>query len=171
VVVQAIGDARDVVVVAQSFGGYVAPIVADRLSTVRLLVLVAGMIPRPGESAEAMFDSTGWRPSPEAGGDALETFYHDVPPKLAREALAHGRSQSPTAGSEPWPLERWPGVPVRFVLCQRDRFFPAAWLRGVVRDRLGVAPDELDSGHCPALSKPRELADLLDREAIEVIGG
>ena len=31
VVIEAIGDRQDVVVVAQSFGGYVAPLVADRI--------------------------------------------------------------------------------------------------------------------------------------------
>ena len=54
-------DRRDVVVVAQSFGGYVAPIVAERIGA-RLIVLVAGMVPSPGESAEEMFANTGWQP-------------------------------------------------------------------------------------------------------------
>src|SRR5262245_58598564 len=45
---------RDLIVVAQSFGGYTAPIVCDRVAA-HLLVLVAGMIPAPGESAEVMF--------------------------------------------------------------------------------------------------------------------
>ena len=44
---------------------------------------------------------------------------------------------------------------------RQDRFFPASWLRDVVADRLGLLADELDSGHCPALSRPRELADRL----------
>ena len=47
-VVDAIGDRADLVVVAQSFGGFTAPLVCDRLP-VDLLVLVAGMVPRPGE--------------------------------------------------------------------------------------------------------------------------
>jgi hypothetical protein len=33
--------------------------------------------------------------------------------------------------------------------------FPAAVTREVVR--LGIDPDELDGGHCPFLSRPREL--------------
>jgi pimeloyl-ACP methyl ester carboxylesterase len=165
------GGGEPVVVVAQSFGGYVAPIVAAAAPDVRLLVLVAGMIPRPGESADEMFEATGWRPGPEAGGSEAATFYHDVPPDLAGEAMSRGRRQSSTPGSQPWPLERWPDVPVRFVLCRNDRFFPATWLRAVVRDRLGIIPEELDSGHCPALSRPRELAALLDWYADEVIPG
>jgi hypothetical protein len=48
------------------------------------------------------------------------------------------------------------------IVCRNDRFFPARWLRGIVRDRLGIAPDETDSGHCPALSRPVELAHLLE---------
>lgn len=43
-----------------------------------------------------------------------------------------------------------------------DRFFPPDWLRGVVRDRLGIGPDELQSGHTPALSRPAELVDLME---------
>src|SRR2546430_5680059 len=50
-VVEAIGDRSDLVVVGQSFGAFVVPLVADRLPT-RALVLVAGMIPAPGERPE-----------------------------------------------------------------------------------------------------------------------
>ena len=47
----AIGDRADLVVVAQSFGGFTAPLVCHRLP-VDLLVLVAGMVPRPAESPD-----------------------------------------------------------------------------------------------------------------------
>ena len=162
VVVDAIGRRRDVVVVAQSFGGYVAPIVADRIGA-DLLVLVAAMVPLPGETADEMFRTTGWQPGQSDDGSMRAVFYHDVPDELAEEAMARGRRQSDTPGSEPWPLAAWPAVPTRFILCRNDRFFPAAWLRAVARDRLGLTPDEIDSGHCPALSRPRELAGLLER--------
>lgn len=162
VVVEAVGGRRDVVVVAQSFGGYVAPIVAHRIKA-RLIVLVAGMIPSPGESAEAMFANTGWQPERRPDTSTVAVFYHDVPRELAEEALkGGGRRQSETPGREPWPLAAWPKIPTRFILCRNDRFFPAAWLRRVAKDRLGVIPDEIESGHCPALSRPHELAALLN---------
>jgi pimeloyl-ACP methyl ester carboxylesterase len=161
-VVDAIRDPRDVVVVAQSFGGYVAPIVAERIDA-RLIVLVAAMIPSPGESAEEMFVNTRWEPERLEDSSAHAVFYQDVPRELADEALSRGRPQSDTPGREPWPLAGWPDIPTRFVLCRNDRFFPARWLRPLVRDRLGIEPDEIESGHCPALSRPRELAELLDR--------
>jgi pimeloyl-ACP methyl ester carboxylesterase len=159
VLVESVRDTRDLVVVGQSLGGYVAPIVAAQLNAV-LIVLVAGMVPSPGESAEEMFSNTGWQPDPSAS-DEMETFYHDVPPALARQAVARGRRQSDTPGREPWPMPAWPDIPTRFVLGRNDRFFTAPWLRGVVRDRLGIDADEIASGHCPALSRPIELAQLL----------
>ena len=161
VVIEAIDDRKDVVVVAQSFGGYVAPLVADRIGA-RMIVLVAGMVPSPGETAEEMFRNTQWQPARLADTSTIAVFYHDLPPDLAEEALAHGRGQSDTPGSEPWPLAAWPDVETRAVVGRNDRFFPIEWLRTVTRDRLGITPDEIDSGHCPALSRPRELAELLD---------
>ena len=50
-VVEAIGNRDDVVVVAQSLGGFTGPLVAD-LVRVSALVLVAGMIPAPGEAPD-----------------------------------------------------------------------------------------------------------------------
>jgi pimeloyl-ACP methyl ester carboxylesterase len=170
-VVDAIGDRRDLVVVAQSFGGFIAPLVCERVP-VDLMVLVAGMIPSPGEAPDDYWANTGWQPArldhieqPEGmsreDAETIATFYHDVPPSLAAEALKHGRGQSETPGREPWPLEAWPEVPTRFLLCRDDRLFPADWLRRVVKDRLGITPDEIDGSHCVALSRPRALSDRL----------
>jgi pimeloyl-ACP methyl ester carboxylesterase len=164
-VVEATGDRRDLVVVGQSLGGFTAPLVCARLP-VDLLVLVTAMIPRPGETGLEWWAATG---HDDVAGDLdLETeaglreaFLQDVPAELAAEALRHGREQSLTPMREPWPLTAWPDVATRFVLCTQDRFFPAAWMREVVRERLGIVPDELDAGHLPALSRPRELAALL----------
>ena len=59
------------------------------------------------------------------------------------------------------PLDAWPPVVTKFVLCTEDRFFPAAFMRRVAAERLGIVPDEIAAGHCVALSRPAELADLL----------
>ena len=159
-VVRAIGDRTDLVVVAQSLGGFTAPIVCAR-RPVDLLVLVAGMIPAPGESGNEYWANTHYK-SPGDTSDPIATFYHDVPRDLAEQALRHGRHQATKIGDEPWPLAAWPDVPVRFLLCRDDRMFPAQWLRGVVRERLGIEPDEIDGGHCPALARPKELVERLE---------
>jgi pimeloyl-ACP methyl ester carboxylesterase len=55
-------------------------------------------------------------------------------------------------------LSAWPEVPTRFLLCRQDRLFPPDLQRRVAQARLGIIPDEIDSGHLPALSQPKELA-------------
>jgi hypothetical protein len=168
VVVDAIGDRTDLVVVAQSFGGFTAPLVCDRVP-VDLLVLLAGMVPLPGEPPDDWWANTGYaqarREQDQRDGrapDDIALFLHDVPPDLAAEALRRGRDQSATPGQEPWPLRAWPNVPTRFLLCRDDRFFPAEFLRRVVRERLGITPDEMGGSHCVALSRPKDLADRLE---------
>ena len=173
VVVEAIGDRTDLVVVAQSLGGFTAPLVCTRVP-VALLILVAAMVPVPGESPGDWWANTGWeqarRRQAERDGrptdgdfDPVVEFFHDVPPEVVTEAFARGvREQSGTPFEKPWPLEAWPDVPTRFLLCRDDRFFPADFMRRVVPERLGITPDEMDGGHLPALSRPRELADRLE---------
>ena len=159
------GFSKGLILVAQSFGGFTAPLVCARLP-VGLLVLVAGMVPEPGERGDDWPANTGF-PGPQ-GESETEIFYDDVPDQVVSEAMKHGRRQSETPGRDPWPLDAWPDVPTRYLLCRQDRMFPAEWMREVVRARLGIEPDEIDSGHCPALSRPRELAERLEGYRLEL---
>jgi SAM-dependent methyltransferase/pimeloyl-ACP methyl ester carboxylesterase len=172
-VVAAVGDRKDLVVVAQSFGGFTAPLVAARLP-VDALVFVAGMVPAPGEAPRDWWERTGYRQAVEEqaardGGltgsdDPYVCFYHDVPRELATLAMSKERAHpSAAANASPWPLDALPDVPTRFVLCTEDRFFPADFCRRVVAERLGIVPDEIAASHCVALSRPVELADLLEQ--------
>ena len=157
-VADAVGDRDDLVVVAQSFGGFTAPLVAAR-RPVRELVMVAGMIPAPGESPDEWWTRTGYAELPPPPGDPYAAFCHDVPRELAEQAMSKERAHpSSTACARPWPLATWPDVPTRFVLCTQDRFFPPDFMRRVVRERLGVTPVEIEASHCVALSRPAELA-------------
>jgi pimeloyl-ACP methyl ester carboxylesterase len=152
-------------VVGHSLGGFTAPLVCARMP-VDLLVLVAGMIPSPGETGEEWWVNTGYeqaaREQGEQDASPIAVFLHDVSPDLAVEALKRGRDQAGTPMLEPWPLDAWPNVPTRFLLCRADRMFPAEWMRRVVQERLGITPDEIDGGHAPYLSRPKELADRLE---------
>jgi len=161
-VVQALGDRRDVVAVGHSLGGFTAPLVCER-SPVDLLVLVAAMIPSPGELFSDWWANTGYEGS---GYDDL--FYHDVPPALAAEARRRERDETSKVMQQPWPLERWPDTPTRYLLCRDDRMFRAEWARRHARERLGIEPDEMDGGHYIVLARPRQLADRLVAYAAEV---
>lgn len=165
-------DRSDVVLVAQSLGGFTAPLVCERVP-VRLMILVAAMVPRPGELLGDWWENTGWerarREQAERNGtkptrmDDIEAlFFHDVPADVEAEAMHHERNQSRTPMGERWPLPAWPDVPTRFVLCRDDRFFPADFQRRVARERLGITADEIDGGHLPALSRPKDLVEMFE---------
>ena len=168
-VIEAIGDRTDLVVVAQSLGAFTAPLVCDR-AAVDLLVLVAPMIPAPGEAPGDYWSNTRYGDEVrESYDDEIALFYQDVPPQLAAEALKRGRPQSEARMYEPSPLKTWPDVPTRVLLCRDDRLFPPSFLRRVAEERLGITPDEIDGGHTPALSRPKELAERLEAYRVSIV--
>jgi pimeloyl-ACP methyl ester carboxylesterase len=181
-VVGAIRDRTDLVLVAQSFGAFTAPLVCKQVP-VDLLVMLNAMVPSPGEAPGDWWSNTGHararREQAERYGrdlaadeDLWDAFFHDVPPEVAAEAWARGEPhQSGTPFAQPWPLAKWPDVPTRFLQGRDDRFFPVEFQRRVVRERLGIIPDEMAGGHLVALSRPKELADRLEAYREGVAGG
>ncbi|MET7698563.1 alpha/beta hydrolase [Streptomyces sp. NPDC005485] len=168
-VVAAIGDHEDVVVVAQSMGGFTAPMACARTSA-GLLVLVNAMVPLPGETPGEWWVNTGSEAArlaaAEAGGYPTEFdldtyFLHDVPDDVAAAGAAHEGPEADVAFGQPCAVERWPDVPTRVIAATGDRFFPVEFQRRVAHDRLGVDADEVPGGHLAALSYPVELVDRL----------
>ncbi len=170
VVVDAIGDRRDLVIVGQSMGGLIAPLVCQRLP-VTLLVLVNAMVPMPGESGGQWWANTrqpqaraqkATRDGRPVDFDVLTDFFHDVPPEVVEEALSQGEpAQSERPFENPWPLTAWPQVPTRVLGGRDDRFFPVGFQRRVARERLELELEELPGGHLVALSQPAEVAERL----------
>src|ERR1700756_2189798 len=145
-------------VVGQSLGAFAASLVAARIE-VSGLVLVAPMVPAPGETAgdwwaavkhdEAIapliqrFGPVGaWGPEQLA-----EVFLHDVPAEIASAAERFNGIPGPGMFREPWPLSAWPQVPTRVLAPRDDRLFPVAFQRWVVRERLGLSVEEMPGGH------------------------
>jgi pimeloyl-ACP methyl ester carboxylesterase len=168
-VASAIGDRDDVVLVAQSLGGFTAPLVAAT-APVRALVLVNAMIPAPGETPSAWWASTGWlqaqTAAAEEGGygtelDPVVYFLHDVPPEVVATGEPHQRAEANAAFGSVCDFDTWPSVPIRVVVGADDRMFPVEFQRKLSRDRLGVEADVLPGGHLIALSQPGMLANYL----------
>ncbi|MEV6910896.1 alpha/beta hydrolase [Amycolatopsis sp. NPDC051071] len=158
-VTKAIGDRGDLVVLGHSYGGFTAPLVAEKLSA-RLLVMLTAMIPKPGETPGDWWGNTGFENDKSLSDE--EKFFNGLPAELVAEAGSHSRNQVSAEWSEPWPLRKWPDIPTKALIAREDRFFTPEFQRRVVQDRLGFAPDEIDGSHSVPLSHPKTLADRLE---------
>jgi pimeloyl-ACP methyl ester carboxylesterase len=160
------------VVIGQSLGAYSATIAAARLRPARL-ILLAPMIPAPGESAGEWWEGTGHAEaiaplterlgSPSEWDEAAmaEVFYHDVDEATLAAGAEYEGVPSDGLFEEPLPLEEWPDIPTTVLIPRDDRLFPLEFQRRVARERLDLEIEEMDGGHLPFLSRPRELAGRL----------
>jgi pimeloyl-ACP methyl ester carboxylesterase len=163
---------EDVVLVGHSLAGLTIPLVAAADRRIRHLVYLAAMLPDPGRSVadggrqtvrglgrglvQHEDGSSSWRPAA-----AVEILYPDSPPQRAAWAAARLRRQHWRATTEVTPLAAWPDVPATYIRCADDAVIDADWARRAMPERLGVEPVTLPGDHCPFLSRPAELADLL----------
>ena len=124
IVVRAIGERSDVILVAQSLGGFTAPLVCARVASIRMLVFVNAMIPRPDETAGAWWANTGAvearAAAARAGGygaafDLMTYFLHDVPETVLRDGPSGQRQQAETIFGQRCAFGRWPSIPIRVV--------------------------------------------------------
>jgi pimeloyl-ACP methyl ester carboxylesterase len=169
IVLGEIGQRRNVILVAQSLGGFTAPLVCARAS-VGMLVFVNAMIPSPGETAGAWWGNTG---ASEARVEAAKEngygvafdlptyFLHDVPAAVLRSGPPSQRDQSERVFAEPCEFEHWPEIPIHVIASADDRFFPLAFQRRVARERLKTDLEVIPGGHLVALSNPQGLAERL----------
>src|ERR1700761_7881065 len=171
-ILAALGDPSPapLVVVGQSLGAYSAAIAAERLRPERL-ILLAPMIPAPGESAGDWWEGTDHEaaiaplierhgtPS-EWGEEAMaEVFYPDVDEATLAASAEYEGVPSRGLFAEPLPLDAWPDVPTTVLAGREDRLFPLDFQRRVARERLGIDEvAEIAGGHLPMLARPRELA-------------
>lgn len=170
-VVDAIGGRDDVVLVAQSLGGFTAPLVAAEVP-VRAIVLVNAMIPSPGETPGAWWENTGSLQARELAAnergydtqfDVDVYFLHDVPPDVVAAGAEHQRDEAGAVFECVCDFETWPAVPIRVVAGADDRFFPVEFQQELARERLAIEADVLPGGHLIALSQPTGLAHYLSR--------
>jgi pimeloyl-ACP methyl ester carboxylesterase len=166
---QAIGHSKHVILVAQSLGGFTAPLAAAH-SAVREIVFVNAMIPVPGETPGSWWENTGWESAHAAaavaGGYSTEfsddtDFFHDVSPDVIAEGEMHQRMEANAAFESTCDFLAWPQIPIRVLAGADDRFFPYEFQRRVAHDRLGIETDAVHGGHLVTLSNPRGVADYL----------
>jgi pimeloyl-ACP methyl ester carboxylesterase len=158
----------EVVCVAHSASGMYLPLVAERWPP-RRMVFLAAVVPRPGLSmmdqyrADSSMLNPAWEGKNPMDDDvALEFCFHDCPPERLDWALStRVLFYAKRAMEESCPLNAWPPVPASYIVCAEDRTITPAWQRKAAREWLGVEPVELPGGHCPNVSRPETLADVL----------
>ena len=129
---------------------------------VERIVLVAPMIPAPGETPTEWWTTSGLADAGAPPFDEWETFFHDVPEGICREARERGEpGQADKPFGDPWPLQAWPDVPIRVIAGLHDRLFPYPFMQRLARERLNVEAEPIATGHMPALVRPEELARTL----------
>ena len=163
------------VVVGHSLGGLTIPLVraAHR-------VYLCAFIPVWGEPVRALFAE---RPLvagfPDEGITrdsrgrtvwvdeefAISSMYPDCELSDALTAYARLRPQAGGIYGGDYPLEQRPRGRSTCILASNDVAVSNDWARRAAPERLGVEPLEIAAGHSPMLSRPSDLANLLDELA------
>ena len=165
----------EVIVVGHSLNGLILPLVAAR-RPIAALVYLCAFVPLEGQSLDDQFASSALplltfaeRPSADDQGRshwpdeaaARRGLYPDLSDEDAAWAYPQLRPQAQKGASEPHPAGL-PSVRAVSIIGAHDTVVNPEWSRVVARDRLGVAPVELDTGHMPMITDPEALADALD---------
>ena len=165
IVIRAIAERSDAILVAQSLAGFTAPLVCAR-APVRMLVFVNAMIPKPGETAGEWWSATGATEAREKAAarrgyakefDMTTYFLHDVPHSVLRTGPEQFREEADTIFGEPCRFKHWPDIPIHVLAGRDDRFFPIEFQRRVARERLGKEVHQVPGGHLVALSNAEGL--------------
>ena len=174
---QALDSSPAPVIVGHSMGGLVIPLIAAHRPVERLIFLAA-FLPLPGKSAADQrasepidnlkppktaewtdFGNNVWGVGPNT---ATELFFPDVTDETAQWATSRLRPQCYDVMSEVTPMAEWPDVPCSSIVCSADSAINPGWVRAAARDRLGVEAVEIGGAHSPFLSRPAELAAIID---------
>jgi len=157
------------IVVAHSVSGVFLPLLPTYCPVSRMAFLAA-FVPEIGRSPVEQLQAhpemfwPNWLGKDPTKDDAVAIHYlfNDFDPKmtawaLATRSLMHARRVL----TETCLLRSWPDVPASYILCREDRTLRPEFWREQVRKQLGIEPIELAGGHCPHVSRPGELADVL----------
>ncbi|KAF2172086.1 hypothetical protein M409DRAFT_17328 [Zasmidium cellare ATCC 36951] len=178
-----IENGHNVVLVAHGYGSIPGAAAAERLNqhsldrprtgTVTRLILIAGVVSRVNES---YYDSVeaAWavaRDGLVAIRNPSKIFYNDCSPETTATALTNMRPQSESSLWAKSTTPGWMNIPTFYVVCEADQAIAPSLQQGFVRTlqsvngRVTVA--NMQAGHCPFLSRGREVAALVVRQVLE----
>lgn len=156
------------VVVAHSGAGLVLPAAARALGASRQVWLAASL----PDGRRALLEEVRAAPTevfnPEWVGQDPTTdpvlgayfLFHDTDLATLRWALRTVRAFIP-ARLYREPVTPADSIPSTYIVCTRDRTVRPDWARREAPRRVAATLLEVDAGHCPHVSQPEHLADLL----------
>ena len=106
--------------------------------------------------------------------DGRPIFFSDVPDELAAQALAQICPHSARSLSSPSPRPAWLDTAYKerltYFLCTQDCCTPPSWQRAMLAaSGVGFQVIDVDSGHCPCISCPKELAVAVSELALTYV--
>jgi pimeloyl-ACP methyl ester carboxylesterase len=158
---------RSPVIVAHSGSGLLLPALARSLCAARQ-VFLAAWIPDGAlslmdefEANPEIFPADWIGQDPTNDPDTARRFlFHDCDDRTAEWALSTLRSFDPSAAyHEVVPLA--PEIPATVIVPMEDRTLRTEWMTRAAVERLGIEPVMVQSGHCPHVSRPELIAEIL----------
>ncbi|MBM0127389.1 alpha/beta fold hydrolase [Pimelobacter simplex] len=167
----------ELILVGHGLAGQTIPLVAAR-RPVRRLVYLCGVPAMPGQSlagqmsadeilnpayapALSDMDSEGRRTWVDESLARVH-MYADCDEGTAHDAFSRTRPQSILPYTLQSSLPTVPDVATAYVVCTEDRLINPPWSRRIAREWLDAEIVELPGSHSPFLSRPGELAAVLD---------
>lgn len=163
-----VGAVAAPIVLAHSGAGPLLPAAARALQACHQ-VWLAAWVPDPEASFFEEIDRhrraafhPDWIGKDPIEDDAVAAafLYHDCDEATLEWALSTRRLFLPL-GVYGQRLSLAPEIPSTYIVAAHDRTIRPGWQRRMARERLGVEPLEIPSGHCPNVSRPDRLAELL----------
>lgn len=161
------------VAVAHSAAGLLLPALAEAVDA-RHLVWLGALVPDlvGGRTMVEQLHSDGaqmFTPDWHSWSEDVVEFpaissyflFHDCDVATLRWALSTLRTFQPRAVFSEHPTLAAPVAPSTYVVPIEDRTLTPTWMRAAARQRLNVEPIEVPGGHCPHVSRPTVIADLL----------
>jgi pimeloyl-ACP methyl ester carboxylesterase len=168
-----------VILVAHSIGGVLAPVVATLLpQRVAHIVFVSANIPPEGNSAISIFSPSqrfgmamwlrlmAWKISfmnKAVEEDMRKTLCNDMDEETVQQVLAGGKHPEPPAiFYEPVSRLQMPSVPCTYIKLLQDQGILPPSRQEEMAANIGARVLTLNTGHTAMLSRPHELAELLN---------
>lgn len=168
IVREQVGTDADAIVVAHSASGLLLPATARALNA-KQQVWLAAWVPHPTASlieeverrADVAFAPDWLGNDPTSDRSVAEHFlFHDCDDQTRDWALTTLRLFVPRAAYAER-IALGATTASTYIVASDDRTIRPEWQRRMARQRLGTEPLEIAAGHCPHVSRPDHLAEVL----------